>query len=818
MNITTDVTVGLIIACIFGVFAFVFFEPMRKNRKSLWMSVHAAISCGMSFNYVALLLVNSSYVKNILFTVHIILVTSLFYGIYEFTGILTNKKDILHYRILGISLGIIFLITYFFYPFTDILKPIHKISWARALPELIRFPSFIIFSIYFFLLMFIGIRNLFLCYKNLDNPTRLRMSSLFVGIVLLLGFLTNILNLILLYSFKVVSMYYDLAIITTFLFSFVIIICQRFFYILEISPNLLIYKMIDKIPECVVVVDFNLHPVWWNKMFEDMFSEFLSVPKNLSIHDFIFPSSDGTIFKSRTKLQTKLKINSEERDILFTGMPIRTADGVFAAGVYYLQDVTSFEKRKNKIACHKKKLESKIIKRTHAIKQKNIKLKKLISEKIEQEENNFLLLNFDNTTKLYNRKSIMQKLDALISKKDMLYVLYVDIDDMKMLNDSFGHEIVNKLIVEIATRMTSAFEHDNAIARFSGDEFLIILDKQSDIHTECLNLQHVLAQPFFIDDVEIKITVSIGVSVFPNDGIDAATLIRFADMAMYQAKEKGKNCISYFDTSLKDKIETDFFVSEKLKTEILNSTMNVVVEPVIQINDDGSRHICSFETVICWYYDFNRFLNETMFLDIARKAGILKKFDRWLLNTTIKKASENNFFNMNTDFKLMITLSEQSFFSPIFFDYILETLNAYNVKPDKIEIEITEETLMLNPDLAIKNINQCQQFGIGIGIKNFGVSYSSLSYLNKLNFDKIKISKIFVSEIGNNLKDEGIIKLLIALSSRINIDVIAEGVDSTEQFKFLFQVGCRKFQGKLFAKPMVIDAFLKIIDSDFLIV
>lgn len=818
MNRSTAIVVYFMIACLLGIFAFMFFEPARKNRRSLLMSFYVGATCVMTFNYAMFLLVGSSKLTRILFSLHTIFTIVLSYALFIFIMFLTNVKNSRIYKILAL-LGIAsFFVSYVFFPFTDVLDTTHKISWRIVISNVARYPSFLIFVAYLSIVSFLNVMHLLAYYKSKENIMRMRVSCLVLACVLILVLIMNIINYVYLYFFNVVSFYYDLLVITVFLFSCAAVFVQYSFYVLDISPNELINKIVNRLPECVAVVDSDLNLIWWNKMFEKFFPSVLKQKKNISIKHFVMSDCPDSVFKGKAKFKTNCQIRDSEREILFTCLPIYSSNGDFISGVYYIQDITALEKRKEKILHRKKILENKIMNKMLSIKRANIKLKNLISEKIKQEENNFFLLNFDKATKLYNRKTITQKLTSLISKQEILYVIYLDIDDAKILNDSFGHDTIDKLIVDVANRLTNNFEYDNVIARFSGDEFLIVLSERTHIQNTCANLLDLLSMPFYIDKSEIKITVSIGVSIFPNDGVDAGTLIRFANMAMYNAKEKGKNCISYFDSSLKNKIETEFFISEKLKNEVLSGNMNVLVEPIININTDGSRHIDGFETCLCWYYNLENFLDENLFAEMIRKAGIQKKFDRWLINSVMKKASESEFFRKTPDFKVMVALSDESFFSPIFVDYILETINAYNIKPDRLEVEIMEETLMMNPELSIKNINQCQQFGIGVTIKNFGVSYSSLNRLNKLTFNQIKISKAFISEIGKNLKDEGIIKLLILLSSRTNMDVIAEGVDYTMQFRFLIQNGCRKFQGDFFSHPMLVDDFLHVLDSDSIVI
>lgn len=805
----------LIMCCIFGIFAFIFFASPKTNLKSFWISVHSIFCCIMTLNYAFLLMTTNLTIKTSLLNVHMIFVGMLCFSICDFILIINDQEKRRRQRIVPLIFILIYFALYYIYPISSVIDVTKKIDWHNAILKIIQLPSISFFIICLFLIIFLLARRLASYYKSSYNSKRHRISSYILGMVLVFTFLINIFDLAIKYLFHVKSFYYDLSVLIAFIFLLAVVLCQKFFYILEIATNELIYKMIDRIPESVGVFDYKLRLVWCNKNFRKMFFSNDWKLKHPQIKNLILSDQDEEIFKTKVKIQTRIQVGDNVQDVLFTSLPIYSRSNDFTSAVYYIQDMTEFEEKKRSLKENKKNLELKIINKTIALKKLNLKLKKLIKEKTAQEEKNFYILNFDLTTGLYNRKSIIQKLKSLISNKQKLYLVYFDIDDVKMLNDTIGYSIVDTLLNKVAKRIQT-LNYEKSIARFGSDEFLIILDGNENVDKACKDIQKLLSKPFRIDGNEIKITVSIGVSIYPNDGVDVTNLIRFADMAMYESKEKGKNCISFFDSKLKSKVEIEFFMSEQVKSDLLNGRMRLLVEPVVYLNQNGKRSICAFETVSRWYYNFDNILSESVFIEITRRAGILKKYDRWLLATSIKRVSKNAFFKDNPDLKLMITLSDQSFYNPVFFDYVVENVSSCNVSPKQLEIEITERTLMLDPKLAIKNIKQFQQFGIDITIKNFGVSYSSLSLMNKLDFSKIKISKIFISEIGKNAKDEGIIRLLILLAKRIDIKISAEGVETPEQLRFLIKNACHFFQGDYFARPLLLEDFLKLLESNLI--
>lgn len=810
MNSSFKEIIYLIIACLFGIFAILFYKA--KNIKSFWLSLQSTLACIMTLNYNFLITVTEPNIKVFLFKVHLTLIVIISFSIYDFILILSDVKNITRARIfLFLAMSFLLIMCYIF-PVHNVIDVNVLINWKTTLNYFFKIPSVIIFILQIIIISFLSTQRLFYYYKNFQNYKRKRIACYFLGIAFLIMSFINILDFSLRYFLNFSSFYYDLSVFTVFIFLSTVLICQKYLYILEIETNNLIYKIIDKIPESFAVFDYKLRLIWCNKNFEKIFLHNKSLPENPHIKNFILPDADEKIFKTKAKIKTNILVDKKTYKVLFTSLPFYSKYNDFIFGVYYIQDMTSFEMRKEKIYKRKKFLQAKIENKTQALKNLNLRLKNLISEKIEQEEKNFNILNYDMLTGLYNRKTIIQKLNALISARNELSVICIDIDDVKMLNDSFGHNVVDKLIIKLVKRLNS-IQYKKTVSRFGGDEFLIILDENENVSKACIDIQKSLRKPFTVDANRIKITVSIGISIFPNDAIDATSLIRFADMAMYESKERGKNSISYFHAKLKTKIESEFFISEQIKADLLNGRIIIMVEPIIKANKNGVHKMCAIEATSNWTYKIENSLHLDSFTEILRRANILKKYDRWLVTTAIKKVSENILFKENDDLTLMVPVSDLTFYNPIFFDYMVEILGYYKISSSKIEIEITESTLMLKPQIAIKNINQLQQFGIKVTIKNFGVSYSSLNYMKNLNFDKIKISKIFVSEIGKNKKDEGIIRLLILLAERINLKISAEGVNTLKQFEFLQQNNCNVFQGSFFSNPLQLEEFLKSLEE-----
>lgn len=802
-----------ILACGFGIVAVMYYVPKAQIGKSSIIAFHYALACIMSFNYACFLITTTAPLKNIFFTIHLFLMLMLCLAISDFICTLSKAKKRSHNLVFLLCILFVCVLSYCFFPVTAFLDITKPIEWNGAYRRILQAPFVIVFLSSIILLLVVNIRFLFYYYKHSGNIKRKKFISYFLGAAIILSVLVNAIDTIVKIAYLKTSAYYDLLVITILIYLLTIIICQDFFYILELTTNSLLYKIIDKTPESIAVCDYKLRLIWCNKNFIKIFSPNTTAVNHPTIRSFILKDAPDSTFKTKSKIQTNITVADKNYDMLFTSLPIFSNDGDFMSGIYYIQDITSFENRKKDIYRIKENLKLKILNRTISLKKLNFRLKKLIAEKIAQEEKNFYVLNYDLPTGLCNRKTIIQKLNALISYMPKIYLIYLDIDDVKMLNDSLGHDVVDIVIKKFAKRLQH-LPYNKSAARFGSDEFLILLDGTEDVHRVCRDIQYLVSKAFTVNGTEVKITVSIGVSSYPNDGIDATALIRFADMAMNESKEKGKNCISYFNAKLKTKMETDFFISGQIKNDLLNDRINILLNPLVCFDHNGKRNISAFETVVHWYHRENECLSDEIFTDIIRRAGLLKKFDRWLFSTAVKKVSTNKYFKAHHDFKLIVALSEQSFYNPVFFDYIIEVISSCNIRTQQIEIEISETTLMINPELATKNIKQFQQFGMDTIIKNFGVSYSSLSFMNRLDFSKIKLSRVFISEIGKNAKDEGIIRLLILLAQRINIKISAEGVENAEQLRFLLKNGCKLFQGTFFSEAILIDDFLKILDSD----
>lgn len=818
MSTSLLVVIFALLACISGVFAVYFIYESNKYAKLVWLSFLSVSLCVSSITYIFFIITDWLRVKTILFNIHIINFSFFYYCIYDLILILTDEQKRLQKRIRVLSLLGMFLFSYYFFPFSNYIDIMARFSWRESLITVFELPSFWLFLLYIALVAWINISQLLHYSRDTANSTRMQKASRLLLWVLKIEYIFVIVDYLLRYIFNLKTIYYDISILFSLIFIVTILICQKKFLWLYYEVNEIIHEMMKNIPDIIVILDSNMKPVWYNQKCKDLLSDGEFIDPTRNVQNFILNICRDVVFNDTSKFQVAYTKNGKKLDLLFTVLPLYSKKNHFQFNLFHIQDISSFEKRKTTILKHKKILEQKILAKTILIKRRNLKLKNLLIKKTNLEERNFSILNVDASTELFNRNIMIQKIDSLIRIKEQLYVVYLDIDDVRIFNDLFGYDVIDILITQVADRLKNRLCYDKAVSRFGGDEFLILFDQKTNIFKACNEIHQILSEPFIIDNREIKITVSIGIANYPNDGMDASSLIRFADIAMYEAKSKGKNCISFFASKLKEKLENDFFITEKLKDDLLEGKMKIFCLPIIHFNKNGERKMYALNILGYWSYGFGLTLEDTVFFDTIRKAGILKNFDRMIFKNSIKKYSEYRHAYPDSEIKLLLHLSEKSFYSPIFFEYMLEILSLYSVSPEFIEIEISEETLMYEPEFSLKNIQQCQQLGIAVTIKNFGLTYSSLSYLDKLNISKIKISKFFVGEIGKNIKDEGIVKLFILLAKKLNIKVIAEGVNTVEQLRFLLDHDCSLFEGTLFGRVTEFDHFLKTISSDDVVI
>ena len=426
----------------------------------------------------------------------------------------------------------------------------------------------------------------------------------------------------------------------------------------------------------------------------------------------------------------------------------------------------------------------------------------------------------DTLTGLPNRALFMEILNMAIkrSKRRGDYhfaVLYLDIDRFKLVNDSLGHNVGDKLLVAFANRIQDSLRDIDSLARFGGDEFVILLE---DIENEeyassvAERLQQELKRPFMVSGKEVFAPASFGVMANTKDYDHAENIIRDADSAMYHAKEKGKAQFKVFDKKLHEKAMHLLQRETDLRKAIHNNQFENHYQPIVDLK---TASLVGFEALIRWNHPQLGLINPGSFISIAEETGLIIPITRLVTEsacTHLQKWQEQ--LGDIVSLSMNVNISSKHFLMPSLLDDIQEILTKTSLPPEQLKLEITETALMEDADETVRLVHRLKDYGLQLVIDDFGTGYSSLSYLQRLPIDTLKVDRSFVSRIQNEPDgNRNIVEAIISLAHRLNMIVVAEGVESPEQYAILLEMNCQLGQGYLFSKPLAKDTVDELIET-----
>lgn len=419
-------------------------------------------------------------------------------------------------------------------------------------------------------------------------------------------------------------------------------------------------------------------------------------------------------------------------------------------------------------------------------------------------ENKIKLMNYyDNITGIQNKKMFIEKFKQLInnsSNKSKLGIIFFDIDNFKNINDSYGHEVGDEILLRLCKRIENILDGRHTFARFGGDEFIIAFSNvinQIEIKDFLDELLLKVRKPFYVNSRKICYSISIGVSIYPNDSNRLDILLKTADMAMHTAKEEGKNRYKFFDINILNILKRQSEIEKALRTAIENNEIFMVFQPKISIKDEK---VNGFEALVRWVNDELGFISPAEFIPIAESSGLIIDLGKYIIEESFKKCKEL-YCSTKSKFHIAINISDIQLREEGFISFISEMLEKYNIPPEFIEFEITEGVIMKSVVKNIELLIGLKRLGVSIALDDFGTGYSSLSYLKRLPIDVLKIDKSFVDGIGVDEKSEYIAESIIKLSHSLNLKVVAEGVETKEQLGYLDKMKCDVAQGYYFSKP-----------------
>lgn len=435
------------------------------------------------------------------------------------------------------------------------------------------------------------------------------------------------------------------------------------------------------------------------------------------------------------------------------------------------------------------------------------------SERVQMELDLEYRATHDLLTGFFNKACCKEQLSQKIVRSQAadgaIAVVLMDLDRFKQVNDSFGHPAGDRLLQNVAERLLHIVGSDQFIARTGGDEFMFILEgENAAAQAEDLakNILSAATQCFSVDNSQIYITASIGISLYPGDGLTADMLIKNADLAMYRSKERGKNTYTFFTKELDDAVNAKFELETELFAAIEDENFEVFYQPKV---DATTNSIVGCEALVRWKLPNGRYVSPADFISLAEETGLIVGIDRIVLQTVCKNLNEFSAL-FATPPPVAINISARSIAQENFVEDFLATVDGYKVAHERIGVEITETVLMTDLEVSINSISRLDKQGFRIFLDDFGTGYSSLSYLHSMPISCLKIDKKFVDEIfSQQNKSDKIVTTIINLASSLDVDVIAEGVETKEQLAFLVKNKCTIIQGYLYSRPLPKDDYIK---------
>lgn len=437
-----------------------------------------------------------------------------------------------------------------------------------------------------------------------------------------------------------------------------------------------------------------------------------------------------------------------------------------------------------------------------------------ITERKLSEERITYLAYYDALTGLSNRTLFIDHANQALknhkSTETLLAFYFFDIDNFKFINDSLGHTKGDILLQMVGARLKRVMTEVDTVARFGGDEFAILkvdVPNKSAAAEFAQKILDILSQPFHIMGRDLFTTISMGIALSPNDGISSSELLKNSDMAMYKAKELGRNNYKFYTNELILRSEKRLYIENSLRKAIQNEELLLFFQPKISTM---TNQVCGAEALIRWKHPERGWVPPVEFIPVAEDSGIIERIGDWVLEEAcrLKKAWKEE--NLPT-FPVSINVSGKQLARANWSHRVQSTILQYDINPEEIELELTESSIMENPEKSIEAFEYLSGLGIKVSIDDFGTGYSSLSYLKKINADVLKIDRSFVIDLELNEDDRAICKAIINMAHSLGMEVIAEGVENHAQRDLLHDLGCHMIQGYLYSKPLPALEFVEFV-------
>jgi len=438
-----------------------------------------------------------------------------------------------------------------------------------------------------------------------------------------------------------------------------------------------------------------------------------------------------------------------------------------------------------------------------------------IKQRVEQQRKIEQMAYYDSLTGLENRIMLTQQLKKAIQLAERhngrLAVMFVDLDRFKHINDSLGHEVGDEVLQRVAARLKSSVRASDTVGRLGGDEFLCVVSELTDVEHDsiCISqkLLRALSQPYQIGAHELHLSASIGISIYPENGTDATTLIKNADAAMYQIKENGRDDYVFYSPAMNDRSHAFVSMGNKLRSALAKGQLELHFQPQYRLSNS---EMVAAEALLRWRHPEQGMISPAIFIPVAEDIGLMRSLGHWILEKTCLQLQQWQLKKLPV-VPISINVSAKQCRDKWVEEEVLHCLEKHNIDPTLLQLEFTESSLIANSQEARTMLRKLKTLGIKTAIDDFGTGYSSLSYLKQFPIDKLKIDKSFILDIGRDEGDETIVAAIIGLAKNLKMSVLAEGVETKEQLRFLKRLNCDEAQGFYYHTALESERFLRLL-------
>ena len=425
--------------------------------------------------------------------------------------------------------------------------------------------------------------------------------------------------------------------------------------------------------------------------------------------------------------------------------------------------------------------------------------------------------NFDSLTGLPNRNLLGDRLEQMLSHakraQERLAVVMLDLDNFKFVNDSLGHEAGDKLLIQTAARLTHTMREQDTVARYAGDEFVLILGNCADDESVSSLMSRVLAamsEPLTIAEHRLSVTCSIGISMYPDDGADSGTLLRHADLALYRAKENGRNSFEFFEPDMSRRVHERMWLARDLRAGMEQGQFYLHYQPQVDLR---SGRVVGAEALARWRHPEQGEIMPARFIPVAEDSGLIMPIGEWILHAACSQCKAWHDAGLPR-IRVSVNLSALQIRQRGFMQIVSRVLEHCGLAPQYLELEVTESLLMAQTDEVVGTLEEMRRIGIRLAIDDFGTGYSSLNYLKRLPVDKLKIDGSFLKDVPHDVSNRSITLAVIALARNMGLTVTAEGVETEEQLAFLREHDCDEIQGYHFSRPVSHQALAEVLRAE----